>query len=476
MMKDVFVALTRNLISLVGVACATIAGSLILAFLVVDLLGFQGGPYLGILVFAVLPGVLIFGLILIPIGSYFQRRRRRKAEARGEAEPALPVFDFNKPRVRHIAIAVVALTAVNMALLAGGAYKAVEVMDSTGFCGSTCHVMKPELTVYSRSPHARVACVNCHIGAGAGWFVKSKISGTRQLFAVLFNSYERPIATPVHSLRPARDTCEQCHWPQRYAGDRLKVLTAFTDDEKTEALKTVLLLNIGGSKERGKSLGIHWHVAPENRVRYLSDKKRLQIAEIELADADGTVKKHFKVSGEAAAKIPKEGLEWRTMDCVDCHNRPTHVYGDPANEIDQALLDERLDKDLPFIHREALRIIQGTYASHEAARAEIPAALKAFYEKSYPDVAKAKADAIKKSGDAIAEVYAANVFPDMNVKWGTYPSFANHKKDSGCFRCHNDDERDDKGKKIAKDCDGMCHTALATEAKKPEILDILYPE
>lgn len=474
-MRDFFKAVTRNLVSLLGVACATVSGSLILAFLLVDLLGFQGGPYLGILVFAVLPAVLIFGLILIPIGSYLQRRRKRRAEARGEAEASLPVFDFNKPRVRHIALGVLALTAVNVALLAGGTFKAVEVMDSTEFCGTTCHVMKPELTVYSRSPHARVACVSCHIGPGAGWFVKSKISGTRQLFAVLFNSYERPIATPVHSLRPARDTCEQCHWPQRYAGDRLKILTSFTDDEKTEPLKTVLLLKIGG-KDRDKSLGIHWHVSADNRVRFRSDPKREKVAEIELAGADGTVKKHFKLTGEAAAKLPGDPLEWRTMDCVDCHNRPTHVYGEPKSEIDQALLGERIDKELPFIRREAVRIVQAEYASQEAARTEIPAALAAFYEKSYPDIAKTKADAIQKSGAAIADVYSVNVFPDMHVKWGTYPSFANHHKDSGCFRCHNDDVVDDKGKKIAKECDGMCHTTLATESKKPEILDILYPD
>jgi len=473
-MKDILHALTRNLISLTGVAFATLSGSLILAFILLDILGFQGGPYLGILVFAVLPGVLVVGLILIPIGSLLARRRKRKAEARGEDEPSLPVLDFNKPRARRIAIFVVALTAVNVALLSGGSYKAVEVMDSTEFCGTTCHVMKPELTVYSRSPHARVACVNCHIGPGASWFVKAKISGTRQLFAVLFNTYERPIQTPVHSLRPARETCEQCHWPQRFTGDRLKILTSFTDDEKTEALKTVLLINIGG-QVKDKTLGIHWHVAPQNRVRYLADKKRKRVAEIELSGTDGTIKKHFKLSPEAAAKQPKEELEWRTMDCVDCHNRPTHVYGEPAEEVDHALLVERLDKELPFIRREAVRIVKESYPTEAAARAAIPAALRAYYEKNYPDVAKTKADAIQRSGDAIAEIFAANVFPDMKVTWGTYPSMANHHNDSGCFRCHNNDEVDDKGKKIAKDCDGMCHTALATESKKPEILDILYP-
>jgi hypothetical protein len=347
-------------------------------------------------------------------------------------------------------------------------------MDSTEFCGTTCHVMAPELTAYSRSPHARVACVNCHIGPGASWFVKSKISGTRQLFAVAFNTYERPIQTPVHSLRPARETCEQCHWPERFTGDRLKILTSYTDDEKTEALKTVLLMNIGGRKS-GKAVGIHWHVARENKVRYLADRKRRTVAAIELADSAGVVKKRFKLSEEAAAKAPTDGFEWREMDCVDCHNRPTHVYGEPAEEIDAALLAEKIDKELPFIRREAVRIVKAEYASHEAAAKEIPAALAAFYAKDFPDVAKGKADAIKRSGDAIAEVYVTHVFPEMKVAWGTYPSFLNHHDESGCFRCHNDRLVDDKGLKVPQDCDSMCHATLATESKKPEILDVLYP-
>ncbi len=472
--KDVLQAFTRNLVMLAGVAFATVAGVLILSFLVLDLFGFHGGPYIGILVFGVVPVLLVLGLILIPIGKFLQWRRQRIAKERGTEEPARLVIDFAKPYVRWVLAFVVVMTGVNMALLAGGTYKVVEVMESTEFCGATCHVMKPEITVYSRSPHARVPCVSCHIGPGASWFVKSKLSGLRQVFAVAFGNYPRPIATPVHDLRPARETCEQCHWPKRFTSDRLRILTSFTDTEKTAARKTVLLMKIGGEKS-GKAVGIHWHVAPENHVRYLADPKRLKVAEIDLTDAAGTVKQHFKLAPDAAAKTPSAGFEWREMDCVDCHNRPTHVYGEPVEEIDAALLAERIDQDLPFIRREAVRIVQGNYASHEAASAEIPVALRAFYEKTYPDIAKTRADAIKRSGDAIAAVFNQNVFPEMKIAWGTYPSFANHHNDSGCFRCHNPDLVDDKGKKMEQECDGMCHTPLATESNKPEILDILYP-
>ena len=207
---------------------------MIIALFVLELLGFHGGPYLGILVYAVVPAILVVGLLLIPLGNFVARRRRRKAEQLGVKAPPPVVIDFGKPVVRATAVFVLVMTTVNIALIAGGTYKAVEVMDSTEFCGTSCHVMKPELTAYSRSPHAHVACVDCHIGPGAGWFVQSKLSGTRQLFAVAFNTFSRPIATPVHDLRPARETCQQCHWPARFTGDRLKILTSYTDDEETE--------------------------------------------------------------------------------------------------------------------------------------------------------------------------------------------------------------------------------------------------
>lgn len=472
--KDLAQTFTRNWIRALGAVMATIAGSVTVAFFVLDLLGFHGGPYLGILAFAVLPAMLVLGLVLIPIGNFVARRQRRKAEKLGIGPPRPLVVDFSKPVVRAMALFVLVMTAVNVAIIAGGTYKAVEVMDSTEFCGTSCHVMKPELTAYSYSPHAHVGCVGCHIGSGASWFVKSKLSGTRQLFAVAFNTFSRPIATPVHDLRPARETCENCHWPARFTGDRLKILTNYTDDEKTEPRKTVLLMNIGGTKA-GKPVGIHWHVAPENRVRYFADPNRRTIAEVELADVGGIVKKRWKLNSEAAAKTQTAGYEWREMDCVDCHNRPTHAYGEPKTEVDAALLAGRIDADLPYVRREAVRVVQGQYTSDAEARRQIPAQLAGFYAEKYPEVAKTKAESIQKSGQAIADIFAANVFPEMKIAWGTYPSYANHHGDSGCFRCHSDTLVDDKGKKIAKSCDGKCHTPLETESKKPEILELLYP-
>jgi len=226
----------------------------------------------------------------------------------------------------------VALAIPTLALAAGLSFKAVHYMDSDEFCGMACHkVMEPEYTAFQRSPHARVGCAGCHIGAGAEWFVKAKISGSWQLVAVAFDLYPRPIPTPVHSLRPSSGTCEQCHWPTKFLGDRLKVRTHYAEDEANTELKTALMVKVGG-KVAGQSQGIHWHVDPNHRVRYLADPTREIMYEVELTDlVEGTTRVY---KGEEPAPA---GTEWRTMDCVDCHNRASHIYRSPEFELDLAL-------------------------------------------------------------------------------------------------------------------------------------------
>src|SRR6266542_4665330 len=223
--------LLRHPVSFAGAALATMSGLLVAALFVASVLGFEGGgPYIGLFAFVVLPTVLVLGLLLIPLGLALARRRRVKLAAMGRVEPRLPILDFNQPRTRRLALGFVALSTVNVLLLAGASYKGLEVMDSNAFCGSCHSVMDPEFSAHSRSAHARVRCVECHIGPGASWFVKSKLSGSWQLLSVTFGLYPRPIPSPVHSLRPARDTCEQCHWPTKFVGDRLKITPRHADD------------------------------------------------------------------------------------------------------------------------------------------------------------------------------------------------------------------------------------------------------
>ncbi len=465
-MKGFFIALSRNPISLIGSAIVTASGVLIVTLFVLQSFGQEGGPYVGILAFLILPAVFLFGLLLIPVGIVRQRRRDRLAEARGEAPAAFPVLDFNNATTRRRALVFTALTALNVVILSVATYEGVDTMESTEFCGQACHsVMQPEYAAFQRSPHANLSCVDCHIGPGADWFVKSKLSGSWQVISVNLKLYPRPIPTPVHNLRPARETCEQCHWPAKFVGDRLKVIHNYSDDEVNTHLQTVLLMKVGG--QRGaSSQGIHWHVDRGVQIRYLSDPKRETIYEVEMKKGDEVTR--FSL---ADAKAPS-GAAWRVMDCVDCHNRPSHTFRAPDQEVDAAMLAGRIPADLPFVHREAVRLLQGKYASHEAAEKALGDGLLAFYRKEYPQIATARAAAIRSTATVLSDLYSANVFPSMKVDWGTYPNHIGHERAPGCFRCHDDQHTSKDGRSISQDC-STCHGLLAMQEENPEILTSL---
>ena len=471
-MKNVFVKVSRNPISLAGVVITTISAIIFLTLFAIELVGFSGGPYVGIMAFLIVPAFFAGGLLLIPIGIWRAGRQAKVAEEKGEA-PApndFPVIDLNKTRVRKIVLGFVALTIVNVVIIATATYKGVEVMESTKFCGATCHsVMAPEYTSYQRSPHARVPCVECHIGSGASWFVKSKLSGSWQLVSVAFNLYDRPIPTPIHNLRPARETCEQCHWPAKFVGDRLKVISRFDEDSMNTEKKTALLMHVGGTMG-STSRGIHWHVDRGVHVSFVSDEKRENIGDVDLTLPDGTHRIY-----KATTPLAKPAPGTRDMQCVDCHNRPSHIYRLPDEEVDAALLDGRIDRTLPFIRREAVKSLKVPYATQEEAQGKIRQAIQGFYSASYPDLAKAKAQAIDAAVKSTQKMYTSNVWPSMKISWGAYPSFLGHTAATGCFRCHDDAHKAADGRTIPQDC-ALCHSLLAQDEADPKILkDLTQP-
>jgi hypothetical protein len=466
--------ITRTPLGMAGAVLTTVSAMLFLTLLALDLVGYHGGPYIGILAFLIIPAFFLLGLVLMPLGVWRERVRRRRAHAAGlDDADVLPVWDLNVDRVRRNVLVFLLLSVVNVVILAAATYKGVEVMESTPFCGAACHsVMEPEYTTYRRSPHARVKCVECHIGEGANWFVKSKLSGSWQLVSVALELYPRPIAAPVHNLRPARETCEQCHWPNKFVGDRFRVRTHFSEDEANTETKTVLVVKVGG-RQAGRSQGIHWHVDPDHVVRYRADPSRQKMFEVEMVAKDGTARRY---KGPAAdSPEAAQATEWRTMDCVDCHNRPTHIYRNPVVELDDALVDRRIDPALPFVRREGLKALQAEYPSHAAARAGIARAISDFYAASYPQLAAEKKEAVDAAGRALGDIWAWNVFPSMNVKWGTYVNHIGHPEMStevGCFRCHDEEHKTAEGQAISQDC-STCHSVLAQEEKQPEILKTL---
>ena len=203
-----------NLTTLAGAVIAGVSFGLILFLLLLEQFSQTSKPYMGIIAFVILPAFLIGGLTIAAFGVWREHRRQRIGTS---VEQHLPVIDLNNPR-HQTAVALVSIgTLLLIVFSAFGSFQAYEHTDSDAFCGQTCHtVMNPEFTAYSNSPHARVGCVKCHIGPGAGWFVRSKLSGAYQLYAVAFNKYPQPIRTPIHNLRPAQETCEQCHWPSQF--------------------------------------------------------------------------------------------------------------------------------------------------------------------------------------------------------------------------------------------------------------------
>jgi len=468
MPKHYFAAMTRNTTSLIGTALVVGSLTLMLSLIAIQMLGLRGGAYMGIITFIILPTVLFVGLVLILVGI----RRQRKAGppvTEGDEGVRFPVLDLNKERTRKAVIGVIGVSTISIVILAAATYQGIHVMDSTAFCGTVCHtVMQPEFTAHQRSPHARVACADCHIGPGADWFVKSKLSGAWQVVSVALGLYPTPVPTPIENLRPARETCEQCHWPTTHIGDLLKVKSVYTDDEANTELKTAVLLKVGGLAGR-ESSGIHWHVNPEIQIRYRASHDRQIIYDVELTDEKGNVKV-FRPEQET----PEDAGDWRVMDCIDCHNRPTHRYNMPMDEVDNAMAQGYMDKSLPYLKRESMRVLEAQYVSHEEAKAGISREIRKFYQEKYPEIADTKNAEIEKAIRELQVIYTSNVFPEMKVAWGTYPDNSQHFDSPGCWRCHDRKHEADDGEKISRKC-SLCHTILAQEEENPEILDTLNP-
>jgi hypothetical protein len=468
-MWDMIGLFGRNWITASGAALATVSALLIVAFLILGLMGNQSSPYIGIMGFLILPGVFVVGLLVIPLGLYWERKHRVGNPTQGDSTEIYPKIDFSLPHVRRAAGLVTFLTVVNLLLLSLVSYEGVQYMDSVSFCGQVCHsVMEPEYTAYLGSPHSRVKCVECHIGPGAPWFVRSKLSGVGQVVAVAFNTYHRPIPTPVENLRPSRDTCEQCHWPEKFTGDRIKVITRFADDSANTPLKTVLLMHIGGGAQG--SGGIHsWHIDPRKETRYIAaDPQRQTIAWVQVREADGTTTEYTARENPLTPEQMARA-EVRVMDCIDCHNRPTHIFRHPDQGMDDALASGRIDRSLPFIKKVGTAVLTEAQGDKSSALAMIAERIRAYYRENYPTLAQKQRDAIETAIREIQAIYSRNVFPQMNLTWGTYPNNLGHERFPGCFRCHDDAHVSRDGRTIRQDCN-ICHTLLAIEEKEPDVL------
>ena len=466
----------NNPISLAGGAITTASGITMISYWLAQLTGhLSNNPYLGIIFFLILPALFLLGLALIPVGVL---ARRRKLQRAGRIPTEFPRIDLNDPIFRHGLDIVLAFTIVNFLVVGTASYHGATYMDSPQFCGGSCHVMTPEYTAFQIGPHSHVPCVECHIGTGAEAYFSAKVNGTKQIVEVAFHplaplapkiipNYPTPIPSPVTSLRPARYTCEACHTPTRFDGDVLLVKSNFADDVQNSETQTVLILHLGGVDSLSHFIGIHGvHLG---HIEYIAtDPTRTAIPWVERQNPDGSETVYAASALHGA--VPKG--ERRVMDCIDCHNRAAHAFVTAEEAINSAMAGGAISPSLPWIHKEGLALLNGSYSSQADARVKIPQQLEAFYRAQDPGVLAQKAALVQTAGKTLVTLYCQNVFPFMNVTWGTHPNHIGHMSYPGCFRCHDGDHAAKDGSSIPQDC-SVCHNLLAVEEAKPKVLSDL---
>ena len=471
------VYLGNNRLSQLGIVLTSGSAITLVTFYTTEFFGVRIGPYAGIIAFLILPGIFALGLTLIPLGIYL---RWRHEHGTGTLPEEYPRIDFADLRLRETFWFIVVMSGLNLAIFLTASYRGLHYMDSVAFCGQTCHVvMEPEYVAHQRSPHSRVRCVECHIGPGAPWFVRSKLSGSWQVVAVLLDLYPRPIPTPVENLRPSIDTCEQCHWPSKFHGDRIIVRPHFAEDEDNSLSQTVLSMHTGGvNPATGAIEGIHGaHLDTVGRMTYIAaDRQRQEIPYVRYEAPEGEVREYFADGAAPLEELEASG-ELRRMDCMDCHNRPTHIYEMPGRAMDEAMSAGTIDRTLPFIKQQGMEVLQLSYVSQDEAASQIPTRLRAYYRQNYPELFNSPMrHAIEDAAIELVEIYRGNVFPRMNLFWGTYPVNLGHDPFPGCFRCHDGMHWTLDGENsIDSDCT-TCHTLLAYEEANPEILATLRGE
>jgi hypothetical protein len=452
-----------NLTTLLGAVVAGVSFGLILFLLVLEQFSETSKPYMGIIAFVILPAFLIGGLAIATFGIWQEHRRQRIGTP---IEHHLPVIDLNNPRHQTALGVIVTGSLLLLVFSAFGSFQAYEHADSDTFCGQTCHrVMEPEYTAYSYSPHARVGCVKCHIGPGAGWFVRSKLSGAYQLYAVAFNKYPRPIKTPIHNLRPAQETCEQCHWPRQFYSEKRVSNTYFASDVKNTKWTLDLLVRIGGgNSEAGPTSGIHWHMNINNKVTYIAtDSARQSIPWVRAEGPDGKVTTYQSTEHPLDAAGIQESPP-RRMDCIDCHNRPTHIYYPAARSVDHLMSVGWIDPSLPSAKNLAVYALEKSYASAKAGTDSIKTIIDAYYGANFPAVVASKKPEIARMVAEVQGVYSRNYFPSMNANWKAFPDNIGHMYFLGCFRCHDGKHVSESGKVLTNDCNA-CHIVLAQQSE-----------
>ena len=451
-------SLLRNYISFIGFAIVAASLTSFVLLLLVGL-GTNDNPYSDLITFIFVPSILLFGLFVVMIGVLYERHRRRNISHSDIA--AYPVLDLNDPRRRRSLIMFLCVAFTFLFMTAFGSYRAFEYTESVTFCGQACHdVMKPEFVAYQASSHARIRCVECHVGGGGEAYVKSKFNGLRQLYGVVTGHYNRPIETPVRNMREASETCQKCHWSEKFNGDQIKVFNHYQYDEKNSLNQTRMLIKVGGGSPSGGQVGgIHWHMNINNEITFISsDDRRQVIPWVRMKDATGRIT-DFRTKDAALSSQDIEGAPKRKMDCIDCHNRPAHNYLSPNQAIDLAFDAGRLDASLPYLKSKSVETISKPYTTNDEAVAAIAKDINDYYRANYPETYAANIAKISGTVAELQRIYQTYFFPEMKTDWSSNPNNIGHYNAQGCFRCHDGQHIASDGKVIRNEC-SICHTTI----------------
>jgi len=342
---------------------------------------------------------------------------------------------------------------LTLIVLIGAAY-GWEYTNSPAFCGTTCHTMPPEYTAYQVSPHANIACVECHIGrAFIGTQVFRKAGDLKHVIYTVFKNYEYPIT--ANDMRPARETCEKCHSPEKFSDDSLVELKQFGSDKDNTPTTTYLVLKTGGGSARtGGGKGIHWHII--NRIQYLPvGFSEQDIPYVRVYNEDGTVEEYVDVEKNIDPSSIKDS-DLKEMDCLTCHNRITHLVPQPEDAINTLLDEQIIDSSIPEIRLKSVQVLRATYASQEQASEGI-AALEDYYRVYYPSYYAANLDKIQSAITSIQSLFKQSVFIEQKSDWNSHPNNVGHKYSPGCFRCHDGKHLNTQQQAIRLECN-LCHS------------------
>ncbi len=455
-----------NYISYLGTITALIAWLALIFFFIQISFFHIGNVYFDLFAYVVTPCFLIFGLILIPIGMYRENKKIKKGIP--SANEMVLKLNLRDPKTLNAIVIFSVVTVFFIIFTITGSYQGYHYTESVKFCGTLCHkVMEPEYVAYQHSPHARVKCAECHVGEGADFYVKSKMSGLRQVFKYMLNTYPRPIPTPIENLRPARETCEKCHWPQKFYTNNIRNEKYYLADEANTEWNLVMKMRIGADHSSlGNTEGIHWHINPDVEIEYMSDAKRQTIPWVKYKNK-ATGKEYIFTDSENKAAQNKDSLnkmEHRSMDCMDCHNRPSHEFLAPSHYVNQLFAGNQISNSVPYLKTAAMEALNKDYSTKDSAFMGINNKMTSYYKKNHPDLYTKYQKEIKNAIAQVQKAFSVNVFPEMKVNYTVYPRNIGHLENNGCFRCHDDKHKSPEGKVISKSC-SICHTIIAQGRK-----------